>query len=388
MKKIEKNWAFALLTGAGLALSQSGEAAEQIIVYATDTSAGTAPPPATTATLNSSSSLDFGTNSFVVFSNVTAGTHSISVSTTTSGYLPRQSVETAGTLNNPDSAYGNPRNVTVAEDEAASLTFRFDPAVSVSATVRDAWTMERLQDTAIEFIVNSGPNSDLVYSNFPWGADYASIWQSDASGVFPSNTFLYVDPYDLEITCTGYQTYVSSNVITNASVGDEFDLGVILLTPVDSNSNQIADVWETLYFGTGSNVTASADPDEDNSSNMDEYIAGTEPTNSASVLTLSHSISNSTMELTWNTEPDRTYRIIGTIDLVTGTWVQVSGPWEASSNQTEMSWVETNMDLSWHNSYCVDVVPCTWTGTNQILVYTNDWPTGGGGGSTNGPPTP
>jgi len=53
-----------------------------------------------------------------------------------------------------------------------------------------------------------------------------------------------------------------------------------------------------------------------------------------------------------------------------------------------MTWAETNLDLSWSSSYRIEVVPCTWQGTNYVLVNTNGWK-GGGSGSTNGlPPLP
>jgi hypothetical protein len=51
-----------------------------------------------------------------------------------------------------------------------------------------------------------------------------------------------------------------------------------------------------------------------------------------------------------------------------------------------MSWVETNLHLSWNSNYRIEVVPCDWQGTNQVLINTNGW--GGGSGGTNGPPTP
>lgn len=388
MKQTAKRWVYFLLTGAGLGLPQHGAGAGHIVIYAHDANSSGAPPPSTTATLDGNSTLPFGTNSYVLFSDVATGTHTVEVVTATSGYLPRESPDTPDAVEDPDSSYGNPRRLVVIDDESTMSHFSFDPTITVSATVRDAWTMDRLEGAAIEFTVSSGPNIGLEYTEFPWEATYASNWISDVSGAFPSNTILYLDDYDMEITCAGYQPYAGSNVLSNASVGEAFNLEEIFLVPIDSNTNQIDDLWETIYFGESSYVTCEADADGDGVCNRNEYVAGTDPTNALSMLELSHSISSNTLELTWNTEPDRTYRIIGTTDISTGTWVQVAGPWEATSNQTEMSWVETNMNLSWQSSYRVDVVPCTWTGTNQVLIRTNDMPTLGGGSWTNGPPMP
>ena len=49
---------------------------------------------------------------------------------------------------------------------------------------------------------------------------------------------------------------------------------------VDTNSNGIPDLWETQMFGIGSlNQSADGDPDGDGLSNLQEYLAGTDPTN-------------------------------------------------------------------------------------------------------------
>ncbi|MFA7256943.1 MAG: hypothetical protein WC047_05155, partial [Kiritimatiellales bacterium] len=106
-----------------------------------------------------------------------------------------------------------------------------------------------------------------------------------------------------------------------------------------------------------------------------------------SFLGATYAFSSNTLVLTWNTESWRTYRISGNTQLVTGEWVQVAGSWEATNGQTEMSWTETNLDLSWNSNYRVDVMPCTWQGTNQVLVNTNS-PYSGDGGGTNLPPLP
>jgi hypothetical protein len=181
---------------------------------------------------------------------------------------------------------------------------------------------------------------------------------------------------------------MSNNVISNASPGGVFELDDLFLLPVDVNTNQIADTWETLYFGSGSTVQADVDADGDGVNNRSEYIAGTDPTNAMSFLNLTYTFSTNGLDLSWNTESWRTYCVVGSTQLTTGEWVQVAGSWEATNGPAEMSWTETNLDLSWNSNYRIQVMPSTWQGTNQVLVNTNSPYGGGSGGGTNLPPLP
>ncbi|MCF7817913.1 MAG: hypothetical protein K9M54_08530 [Kiritimatiellales bacterium] len=360
------------------------------MVFAWDSRSPTAAPPTTTASLDGADTVAFDNSDLVTFSGYyEAGTHTVEVATASSGYLLRQSPTDPNAINDPDSDYGNPRHVAISEStNYVPVSFQFDPVIAVSAVVRDAWTMERLEDAAIEFVGQTGPNANLVYSEYPWGASYAAQWTSDPDGYFPTNTILYLDDYDLDIVKSGYQSFTSNNVVVGAAAGDGIDLGTFFLTPIDDNTNQIADAWETRYFGAGSNVVADADPDGDGMGNRSEYVAGTDPTNWYSCLWLEPVTGSNSFELVWYTEPGRTYLVSGTTNLCADTWVQVGGAWEATNGQVEMSWAETNHNLSWNNSYRIEVVPCWWQGTNQVLIRTNDWPTSGGGTNswTNGPP--
>lgn len=83
-------------------------------------------------------------------------------------------------------------------------------------------------------------------------------------------------------------------------------------TIVDTNNNGIADSWERQYFGSASATrTALTDTDGDGMSDYGEFLAGTNPTNAASVLHfLTPAVQNTgAVRFDWPTVPGRSYRV-------------------------------------------------------------------------------
>lgn len=67
------------------------------------------------------------------------------------------------------------------------------------------------------------------------------------------------------------------------------------------------DAWAASYGLTGNDALPGADPDGDGLSNMQEFLAGTDPTNSASALKITSIITvGSDLLLTWTTSLDKT----------------------------------------------------------------------------------
>lgn len=368
----------------------TADVAGGFMVFTWDSDNSSSAPPSTSATLNGTNVLHYGTNNLVTFSGYfEEGIHTVEVATETSGYTLRQSPTDPNAINDPDSDYGNPRYTSISQGETyVPVSFIYDPIISASATVRDGWTMERLEDVAIELIFE-GSSNQIAITKYPETAVYASNWLTDADGNFPTNTLIYLDDYDLQLTLEGYEDLYLSNVISGASPGDHFELGTLFLYPEDLNTNAIGDAWEESYFKT--DCMAQADTDADGLCNLDEYLAGTDPTNWYSCLWLFQTVeTNGSILYQWETVPDRTYRLSGTTNLCANTWVQVAGAWEATNAQYAMSWSETNHQMSWCSSYRLDIMPCDWTGMNSILIRTNDWPSASSGSNTNnwggGPP--
>jgi len=69
--------------------------------------------------------------------------------------------------------------------------------------------------------------------------------------------------------------------------------------------------WMTIYFGSDISKwpSATADSDGDGMSNYQEFLAGTIPTNAASVLRVQLSNTQQGLFLNWNTQPGLTYQV-------------------------------------------------------------------------------
>jgi hypothetical protein len=85
--------------------------------------------------------------------------------------------------------------------------------------------------------------------------------------------------------------------------------------------------WMTQYFGSNTNLwpAATADSDGDGMNNLQEFLAGTDPTNAASVLRVQLSNSPQGMFLSWPTQPGLTYQVQVKTNL-TVAWSSLGAP--------------------------------------------------------------
>ncbi len=94
----------------------------------------------------------------------------------------------------------------------------------------------------------------------------------------------------------------------------------VLDPEADTDGDGLPDSWETEQFGS-LNATASADPDGDGTTNMMEYLAGTNPLSAASVFRPATHTSGGKLILTVPTVSNRSYRVWGTANLQSA-WTQ------------------------------------------------------------------
>jgi subtilisin family serine protease len=89
---------------------------------------------------------------------------------------------------------------------------------------------------------------------------------------------------------------------------------------VDTDSNSLPDWWELQYFGQLTGTNPNADPDHDGMNNLAEWIAGTNPTNAASVLrlTLVSATNANNVVVSWPSVAGRNYWLARSTNLLTG----------------------------------------------------------------------
>ncbi|MGZ5529373.1 MAG: Ig-like domain-containing protein, partial [Limisphaerales bacterium] len=120
------------------------------------------------------------------------------------------------------------------------------------------------------------------------------------------------DPVSGKITyapARGYRgldriTFVANDTLADSAVAN---LDVTVVAPPDTNGNGLPDAWETRY----GIVDPNADDDGDGQSNIAEYFANTDPTNSSSSVKVTSAVAqaNGDVALTWSSIGGTRYRI-------------------------------------------------------------------------------
>jgi sugar lactone lactonase YvrE len=91
---------------------------------------------------------------------------------------------------------------------------------------------------------------------------------------------------------------------------------------ISSWNDGIPDWWRLLYFGTVSNLLSAAnlDPDGDGASNWQEYVAGTNPMDPASVLQLTPLAPAPNFTVQWPSVVGKTYMVQSSSSLISTNW--------------------------------------------------------------------
>jgi Tol biopolymer transport system component len=116
----------------------------------------------------------------------------------------------------------------------------------------------------------------------------------------------------------------SSDFIAN-DFNNNFDVFVLRFDAGDSDGDGMADDWELAYFGNLLR-NGAGDFDGDGHTDFQEFLAGTDPSNSGSILRVMTitSLSGSTTIL-WSATPGKNYRVQFKTDLTDPGWIDLSG---------------------------------------------------------------
>ncbi|HEY9074476.1 MAG TPA: hypothetical protein VIN67_10135, partial [Desulfobaccales bacterium] len=89
--------------------------------------------------------------------------------------------------------------------------------------------------------------------------------------------------------------------------------------PLDTNGDGLPDAWQIQYFGSISSPSArpDADPDHDGANNLQEYLAGTDPTDPNSVFKLAaaNQVAPGVLRLQWLSATNRLYTLLESTNL-------------------------------------------------------------------------
>jgi hypothetical protein len=153
---------------------------------------------------------------------------------------------------------------------------------------------------------------DAVAEGDPEVAHDEILW----TGSLPSSPVTIVYTVQVPATCRGTrqvlglaEAYVSSSA--NAS-NVPAPVVQFAMDARDDDGDGLPDGWEEAYAAGTNSLDPGVDSDADGLDNRQEWIAGTDPTNAASVLVLTglERVEGGMLRLTWQSAVDRRYRIM------------------------------------------------------------------------------
>jgi uncharacterized repeat protein (TIGR01451 family) len=289
---------------------------------------------------------------------------------------------TPGIITNTAFVSATTPDPNVTNNTATTIT-AINPAADLSITKTGApnpvLTSQNLTYTLV--VTNLGPSaasSVTVTDALPSGVSIISVIATagictNVGGLVTCSLGNLASNATATVTIVGTAT-ASSNIISitnTASVGaTQFDpnptnnIATAALTVyLDSVGDGIPDWWRQQYFGgtgatTGSLSCATCDADGTGQNNLFKYVAGLDPTNPVSVLTLG--ISSVTNQSTWQNlllnplANGRTYTPQFSTDLVSGIWLPLSGFTGPVSNGNQITITDTNAVLP-YKFYRIDI---------------------------------
>ena len=207
----------------------------------------------------------------------------------------------------------------------------FFKAATVTGRVETVIPGEAIGGALVRMLTPGGS-----YTRYP-ATTAGTPWVSGADGSFPATVVVpAASGYSAEISAQGYLP--RSTAVGTLAPGETRDLGPLALTAADMNNNQVPDPWEYHWFN--GLVDVSLDPDLDRSTHFQEYVAGTDPTNTSSVLRVLPGTNAGPFRLVWQPSAGRRYRIFRMTSFPSGVWQEQHVSHVAGASPSVMEWVD------------------------------------------------
>ncbi|MEO6035272.1 MAG: thrombospondin type 3 repeat-containing protein, partial [Verrucomicrobiota bacterium] len=173
------------------------------------------------------------------------------------------------------------------------------------------------------------------YTHYKWRLD-GGAWSAEKTIATPITiTNLAAGAHYVEVTGKRDSTlYQDDSLFGFESVVSRSKTWIV--GAIDSDGDGIPDDWEIAYnFDPNNSADAALDGDNDGMTNLQEFQAGTNPTNASSRLALNVSILGSTaIELQIDAVSNKTYSVEYKTDLATGTWQNLQNIAAAPTNRS------------------------------------------------------
>lgn len=185
-----------------------------------------------------------------------------------------------------------------------------------------------------QFIVGTGGTTNWPAQRYNCNGINAPYTPGNLASV--TNTYGYLlvkisgpGSNDLGVTLTWKQRTYDTNTASYLYVATThvFTYAAVNRT-VDSVGDGIPDAWRTKYFGgigTTTNATScvAGDPDNDGTSNYNEYVADTNPTNALSYFHIESIVSEPNLAVSFTSSARRVYTLYYRTNLTSGSWTSI-----------------------------------------------------------------
>lgn len=138
-----------------------------------------------------------------------------------------------------------------------------------------------------------------------------------------------------------------STAVSGTTQSIMLNFRVYYSTATDEDNDGIDDSWEITFFSNTNTWSGNDDADNDGIINLNEYIAGTNPTNIQhffSIQDYAATLSNDCSTLSWQSYADRFYTVISSSNL--STWSNVKNKTYLSGTGSTMSHTNTSMSTN------------------------------------------